>query len=148
MQVVNHQRDVDASIGELRQHPVNHRLGVEVRRRGRRFRTAGGAQGLPDRAEQGEPESLSVRPVALHLDDSEPVPLPRPVGPGAQERRLAAPGRRRDDRDLARRRTIESGEKVNPVDQPRGSRDPRHEPASALAPDTPPVVNTVPFVTG
>jgi hypothetical protein len=105
--------DVDGSIGELRQHSVNHRLGVEIRRRGWRFRTAGDARGLTDRAEQGKPESLSVLPIALYLDDGEPVRLPRTVSPGTQERRLAAPGWRRVDRDLTRRRAIESGEKVN-----------------------------------
>jgi hypothetical protein len=148
VQVVNHQCEIGAGIGELRQHSVNHRLGVENWRRGWRFRAAGGARGHTDRAEQGKPESLSILPVPLHLDDGEPVRLPGTVSPGMQERRLAAPGRRRNDRDLARRRAIESGEKVNPVDQPGVRAIQRHGPASAPAPDTPPAVNSVPSVTG
>src|SRR5258705_5683586 len=88
VQVVNHQRHIDAGIAELRQHSVNHRLGVEIRRRGWRFRTACGARGLTDRAEQGTPESLSIVPIALYLDDGEPVRLPGTVSPGTQERRL------------------------------------------------------------
>ena len=148
VQVVNHQGNVDASIGELRQHSVNHRLCVEIRRRSWRFRTAGCARSLTDRAEQGKPESPRILPIALHLDHGEPTRLPGTVSPGTQERRLAAPGWRRDDRDLTRRRAIESGEKVNPVDQPRVRAIQRHGPALAHSPDNPPAVDSVPSVTG
>ena len=82
------------------------------------FRAAGGAGGVADRAEQGQPELLSVALVALHLHDGEPVRLTRTVGPRAQQRRLPAAGRSRDDRHLPRRRAIQSGEKITPVDQP------------------------------
>ena len=60
-------------VGELRQHPVDHRPPVEVGRRGWRFRAAGCGGGLTDRAEQGKPELLGVLLVALHLHDGEPV---------------------------------------------------------------------------
>jgi hypothetical protein len=73
---------------------------------------------MTDRAEQGQPELLGILLIALHLHDGEPVRLPRAVGPGAQQRRLPAAGRGRDDRHLPRRRTIQSGEKITPVDQP------------------------------
>jgi hypothetical protein len=39
---------------------------------------------VTDRVEQGQPELLGVVLVALHLHDSNPVRLPRTVGPGAQ----------------------------------------------------------------
>src|SRR5580700_9279595 len=73
---------------------------------------------MTDRAEQDQPELLGVLPIALHLHDSKPVPLTRTVGPGAQQRRLAAAGRSRDDRHLARHRAIQSGEKIVASDQP------------------------------
>ena len=56
--------------------------------------------------------------ITLHLHDGQPVPLPRTVGPGAQQRRLPAAGRSRDDRHLLRRRAIQRSEKITPVDQP------------------------------
>jgi Major Facilitator Superfamily len=40
-QIINHQRDAVAGIGEFREHPVDHRPPVEVGGRGRRFRAAG-----------------------------------------------------------------------------------------------------------
>src|SRR5580704_13967720 len=73
---------------------------------------------MTNRAEQGQPELLGVLVIALHLHDSKPVPLTRTVGPGAQQRRLAAAGRSRDDRHLARHRAIQSGEKIVASDQP------------------------------
>jgi hypothetical protein len=83
MQIINNQRDVATSIGELRQHPVDHRRCIEVRCRCWRFRAAGWGAGLTDRVEQGKPELLGVVLVALHLHDGEPVRLPRTVGPRA-----------------------------------------------------------------
>jgi hypothetical protein len=90
---------------------------------------------LPDRAEQGKPELLGVVLVALHLHDSEPVRLTRAVGPRAQQRRLPAAGRRRDDRHLLRHRAIQSGEKVTPADQPGLCPIHRQRPALVPAPD-------------
>ena len=93
------------------------------------------AGGLTDRAEQGQPELLGVVLVALHLHDGEPVRLARTVGPGTQQRRLPAAGRSRDDRHLPRRRAIQSGEKITPVDQPERSSIHRQRPALVPAPD-------------
>jgi hypothetical protein len=98
MHVIDDQRDVAAGTSEVGQHPVDHRPLVELRCRGRQFRLAGGSGGMTDRAEQGKPELLGVLLVALHLQDGEPVPLTRTAGPGPQQRRLPAAGRRRDDR--------------------------------------------------
>src|SRR5580704_17163804 len=64
MQIINNQRDVATSIGELRQHPVDHRRCIEVRRRCWRFRAAGWGASLTDRVEQGKPELLGVVLVA------------------------------------------------------------------------------------
>jgi hypothetical protein len=72
-----------------------------------------------DRAEQGQPELLGILLITLHLDDSKSARLTRPVGPRAQQRRLPAAGWSRDDRHLLRRRAIQSGEKITPVDQCR-----------------------------
>jgi hypothetical protein len=98
VQIINHQRDAAASIGELRQRPVDHRRCVEVGCCCWRFRAAVCTGGVTDRVEQGKPELLGVALVALHLHDGQPVRLPRTVGPGAQQRRLPAAGRSRDDR--------------------------------------------------
>ena len=73
---------------------------------------------MTDRAEQGQPELLGVLLMSLHVHDGNPMPLPRAVGPGAQQRRLSAAGLRRDDRHLLRRRAIQRSEKATPVDQP------------------------------
>ena len=59
MQIINNQRDVATSIGELRQHPVDHRRCIEVRCRWWRFCAAGWGAGLTDRVEQAEPELLA-----------------------------------------------------------------------------------------
>jgi hypothetical protein len=60
--------------------------------------------------------------VALHLQHGEPARLPRTAGPGAQQRRLPAASRRRDDRHLPRCRAVQGGEKIVASDQP-GSAD-------------------------
>ena len=91
---------------------------------------------VTDRVEQGQPELLGVLLVALHLHDGEPVRLTRPVGPGAQQRRLPAAGRSRDDRHLPRRRAIQGSEKITPVDQPGSCWSHRHRPALISTPDT------------
>jgi len=106
------------SFGELRQHPVDHRRRVEVRRRCWRFRAAGRGRSVPDRVEQAQPELLGVVLAALHLHQREPARRPRPAGPGAQQRRLPAASRSRDDRHHARRRAIQGSNKITPVDQP------------------------------
>ena len=80
------------------------------------------AGGLPDGAEDGEPELLGVLLVALHLDDGQPVRLTRPIRPGPQQRRLAAPGGRRDQRYLGFCRAIEGREKFPALNQPRSWR--------------------------
>ena len=135
VQIVDDQDEAAALVGELREHPVDHRPPIEVGCRGWRFRAAGGAGGLADRAEQGQPELLGVALVALHLQDGEPVRLTRTVGPGAQQRRLPAAGWGRDDRHLPRRRAIQSGEKITPVDQPGSCSSHRQRPALVPAPD-------------
>ena len=118
VQIIDHQRDAAASIGELGQHPVGHRRCVEVGCRGWRFRAAVCTSGVTDRVEQGQPELLGVVLAALHLYEGEPARLARSAGPLAQQRCLPAAGRGRDDRHLARRRAIQSGDKITPVDQP------------------------------
>ena len=46
---------------------------------------AGSAGGLPDGAEDGEPELLGILLVALDLDDCQPIRLTRTVCPGPQQ---------------------------------------------------------------
>ena len=87
--VVDDQNETAAMVGKLREHPVDHRPPVEVRRPRRRL-VPSRAGDLTHRGKQGQPELLSVVLVALHLQDGEPVRLTRPVGPGAQQRRLPA----------------------------------------------------------
>src|SRR6266516_2055452 len=136
MQIINNQRDVAVSVGEFREHPVGHRRCVEVGCRCWRFRAAGRGRSVTDRVEQGQPELLGVLLAALHLHEGEPVRLARSSGPGAQQRRLPAAGRRRDDRHLARRRAIQGSDKITPVDQPGSCWSHRHRPALISTPDT------------
>jgi len=107
VEIVNHQHDVGAGIGELRQHPVDRRPPIEVRRRCRRFCATARGRSVTRHVEQGKPELLGVVLVALHPHDGEPVRLTRTACPRAQQRRLPAPGRSRDDRHLPRRRAIQ-----------------------------------------
>jgi len=102
--------------GELGQHPVDHRLPVEVRRRGRRF-VLGRAEGLTDGVEQVKPEKLGVMPVAAYLHDDEPASRAGTFGPGAQQRRLPAAGRSRDGRHLPRCHAVEAGDEIVAGDQ-------------------------------
>ena len=134
--IIDYQDDAAAMIFELRQHPVGHRLPVELRCRRWRFRAAGCTGSTADRAEEGQPELLGILLIALHLQDGKPVPLPRAVGPGAQQRRLPAAGRSRDDRHLARRRAIQGSNKISPVDQPGNCWSHCHRPALISTPDT------------
>ncbi len=129
VQIIDHQGDAVASIGELRQYPVDHRPPVEAGCRCRRFGPAGWVGGPAEGVEQGEPELLGVVLVALHLHDREPVGLARTVGPGAQQRRLSTTGGSRDDRHLRRRGAIQRGEEIAPVDQPGSCRSHLQMPA-------------------
>ena len=77
VEIINHHRDLGVGVGELRQHPVERRRCIEVRRRRRRFRAAGRWRSVADRVEQGQPELLGVVLVALHLQHGKPTPLAR-----------------------------------------------------------------------
>ena len=85
VEIINNQRDTAVSVGELREHPVDHRRCVEVGCRCWRFRTAGRGRSVTDHVEQGQPELLGVLLAALHLHEGEPTWLTRPAGPGAQQ---------------------------------------------------------------
>src|SRR5258708_205544 len=122
VQIVDDQDDGPALAGELGKYPVDHGPAVETRCRLCQFRVTARAGGLPDCVEQSKPESLSIVLVPSHLEDSEPMLLTGTIRPGAQQGRLAAAGRRRDDRDLPRRRAVEGSEKTGPVNQPRVAR--------------------------
>src|SRR6185437_14570512 len=74
--------------------------------------------------------------VALHLQHGEPARLPRTAGPRAQQARLPAAGRSRDDRHLPRRRAIQGSDKITPVDQPGSCWSHRQRPALVSTPDT------------
>ena len=130
-----HQRDVAISVGELREHPVGHAgalnsgvaadgsaLPAYPRRDGRRragpARTPGGPAG---------------RVAPAHGEPARPA---RRAGPGAQQRRLPAAGRSRDDRHLPRRRAIQASEKVIPGDHPGSRWSHRQRPALVSTPDT------------
>ena len=122
--------------GEIRQHPVGHRLRVEVGGRGRRFHAGRRGRSVPDRVEQGQPELLGVLLVAFHRQHGQPAPLPGTVGPGAHQRRLPAASRSRDDRHPVLRRAIQNSEKVTPVNQPRRCRFHPQRPALMSMSDT------------
>jgi hypothetical protein len=63
------------------------------------------------------------------------VPLPRAAGPRAQQARLPAASRRRDDRHLPRRRAIQGSDKIIPADQPGSCWSYRQRPALISTPD-------------
>src|SRR5882724_8237576 len=110
-------------LSELRANPVDDRAWVEAGCRCQLLALAGRAVGLPDGAEDGEPELLGILLVALHLDDCPPVRLTRPLRPGPQQRGLAAACGGRDKRYLGFRRPIEGCEKVSALNQPRSCRN-------------------------
>ena len=117
VEIIDHHHDVAASISELGEHPGDHRRRIEIWCR-RRRRAAGRAADMTDRVEEGQPEFLGVVLVAPHLHDSEPVQLTWAVCPRAQQRRLPAASRSRDNRDLLRRRPVQRRKKITPVNQP------------------------------
>src|SRR5580704_12017812 len=143
IQIIKNQRDAATSIGELRQHPIDHCRRIEIRGRCWRFRTAGGGGSVTDRVEQGKPELLGVVLIALHMEFGEPVPPPRTVCPRAQQTCLPAASRSRDDRDLPRRRAFQGNYKITPVDQPGSCWSRRQGPALISTPDTPSVGHAV-----
>src|ERR1700730_17492199 len=98
-------------LGELRTNPVDDRPLVEVGCRCQLLAIAGPAVGLPDGAEDGDPELLGVLLVAPHLDDCQPIRLTRPIRPGPEQRGLAAACGGRDKRYPGFGRTIEGCEK-------------------------------------
>ena len=109
-------------LGELRTNSVGDGPLVEVGCRGQLLAFAGRAGGLPDGAEDGEPELLGVLLVALHLDDRQPVRLTWPIRPGPQQRGLAAACGGRDKRYLGFGRAIKGREKFSALNQPRSCR--------------------------
>jgi hypothetical protein len=109
-------------LGELSTDSAGDRLGVEVGCRRQLLTLTGRARGLPERAEDGEPELLGVLLVAPHLDDCQPVRLAWPVRPGPQQRALAAAGGGRDKRYLGFRRAIKGREKLPALNQLRSRR--------------------------
>ena len=122
MQIVDDQKGAVAMLGELRTNPVDDRPLVEVGCRCQLLAFAGRAVGLPDGAEDGDPELLGVLLVALHLDDCQPIRLTRPICPGPQQRGLAAACGGRDKRYLGFGRTIEGCEKFLALNQLRSRR--------------------------
>jgi hypothetical protein len=76
---------------------------------------------MTDGVEQGQPEQLSILLVARHRHESDPMRPIRSADPHAQQRRLPAASRSRDDRHLPRRRAIQSGEKIAASDQPESA---------------------------
>jgi len=81
--------------------------------------------------------------VLTRIAGPEPARLPRTAGPGAQQRRLPAAGRRGDDRHLPRRRAIQGSDKITPVDQPGSCWSRRQRPALISMSDTPDVGHAV-----
>ena len=116
VKIINNQRDVATSIGELRQHPVDHRRRIEVRCRCLRFRAAAAVADGPRRA--GRARTAGRRAGRVAPTARRAGAAARTVGPRAQQRRLPAASRSRDDRHLPGRRAIQGGEKIIPVDQP------------------------------
>jgi hypothetical protein len=73
---------------------------------------------MTDRVEQGQPENLSILLIAAHRYEGDAMRPARARGPGAQQRRLPAAGRRGDNRHLPRGRAVQSGNKIVTGDQP------------------------------
>ncbi len=119
VQIIDDQEHALVLPGQFGEHPVHHGPPVQAGGAGRRFRAAC-AGGPADLAEQREPELLRVLLIALHLQHRDPVRRSEMRCPGAQQRRLAAPGRRRDDRYLPRGRAVKGSEQPGPADQPGG----------------------------
>ena len=135
MEIINNQRDAATSIGELRQHPAGHRRCIEVRCRCRLPRRCLHRwHDGPRRA--GPARTAGRRAGRVAPAQGEPVRLARTAGPGAQQRRLPAACRGRDDRHLPRRRAIQGSDKITPVDQPGSCWSHRHRPALISTPDT------------
>src|ERR1035437_10292951 len=111
MDIVDHQHDATTMLGEFQQHPVDHRLPVEVRRRSWRL-ILDRAGSLTDGVEQGKPEKLRILLVMPHRHRSDAMRPIRAVCPGAQQRCLPAASRRRNDRHLPRCRVVETGDEI------------------------------------
>jgi len=100
------------------------------------FRAAVCTGDVTDRRPAGQARTAGrlagrVAPAAREL-----ARLPRTAGPGAQQRRLPAAGRSRDDRHLPRRRAIQGSDKITPVDQPGSCWSHRQRSALVSTPDT------------
>ena len=119
VEIIDDQERAVAVLGEFRQDPVGDGRFVEVGRRCQLLAFAPGAGGAPDRGEDGEPELLGVPLVAPHLHNREPVRATRTIGPGPQQRSLAAARRSRDQRYLRFRRAVEGRDKFPALNQPQ-----------------------------
>jgi hypothetical protein len=91
VQIIDDQKGAVAMLGELRTNPVDDRPLVEVGCRCQLPAFAGRAAGLPDGAEDGDPELLGVLLVALYLDDCQPIRLTWPIRPGRNSEVLPLP---------------------------------------------------------
>ena len=119
VEIIDDQEGTVGMRGELRQNSLGDGRFIEVGCRGQLFALAGSAGGLPDGAEDGEPELLGVLLIAPHLDNCQPVRLTRTICPGSQQRGLAAACGGGDKRYLRCRRAIQGREKVFALNQPR-----------------------------
>ncbi len=122
MQIIDDQEGAIAMPGELRQNSLADGCFVEVGCRSQMLARAWRARRLPDGAEDGKPELLRVPLIAPHGHNREPVRQTRTIGPGPQQRSLAAACGSRDKRYLRRRRAIQGCDKFSALDQSQSRR--------------------------
>jgi hypothetical protein len=71
VQVVDHQHEPTGVIGELRQHSIDHLVGVKPRRGAERLLHLAPVERVSDGLEQREPEQLLILLVARYRDESD-----------------------------------------------------------------------------
>ena len=119
VEIIDDEESAVVMRGEFGQDSLADGRFIEVGCRCQLFAVAGTAGGLPDGAEDGQPELLGVLLIAPHLDDCQPVPLTRTICPGPEQGSLAAARRGGDKCYLRCRRVIEGRKKLSALNQPR-----------------------------
>jgi hypothetical protein len=115
VQVVDHQHNGLSPAAKAGEHPIDQVVGVEPSGAAGLLAPLAGRR-LAERVEHRAPEQLLPSPLVLHRHERDVMFTA--ARPGAQQRRLSAPGRRRDDRDLLCEEPAEVGLKLGSLEQP------------------------------
>ncbi len=123
VQIVDHEHEPPLERFQVGEQALDQRLAAESRRRGDPLDEVLAVR-IGERVDHREPEMLGILFAALDRNPGDRLIGARPLGPGAEQHRLAAAGRSADERHPARRACREPLEQCLAAHQPAARRQP------------------------